>query len=100
MSTQSPSRSITWNQWFCLALIAFQLAWFSTLLPQWLRGDPPAYPGQYETRLLNSLTMVGILSAAFVSQHPIFKTTLGRALYWLSLGMGIAALITDVITHR
>ena len=98
--TQFTSKSTTWNQRFCLAIIAFQLLWLGTLLPQWLRGDPPSYPRQYETRVLSTLSLCGPLVAVFIIQSPIFKTRSGRVVYWLSLGIAVAALIIDIVTHR
>jgi hypothetical protein len=84
----------------CLLLIGWQLVWLGQVVPGWIRGAPPAYPGQYVGRLLNAVTGVGIVVAVLVSQSASFKTSRGRFVYWFCFAIAMASLAAQVITNH
>jgi hypothetical protein len=93
-------RTWDWVTAFSATLIGIQLLRFALVLPDWIRDDAPAYPGQYEGRLLNSITTVGILAAVIISRSTVFKTAAGRLGYWLLLGSGLASQLVLLAMDR
>jgi hypothetical protein len=94
--TNRPARiRIQWHDQLTLLLIAAVLVRLALIVPRWVTGTPPAYPGQYEGRLLVTITMVGILGAALLAKRPVFHTSRGKIAYWGLLGVAIVAMVVD-----
>jgi hypothetical protein len=84
----------------CLLLIGGQLLWLGQVVPRWIRGAAPAYPSQYQGRLLSVITGTGIMVAVLASQSASFKTPRGRFVYWFCLACAMASLAVQVIADR
>jgi uncharacterized membrane protein len=67
-----------------------------TLVPRWFRGEPAIYPYQYETRLLSTITGVGLLSAVLVVKSKSINSTRRVMLHHLLLGIAVAAMVTEM----
>ena len=91
----SPPRR--WHRVAWLLLIGAQLLWLGQVVPRWIRGAPPAFPGQYVERLLNAATNIGIAASVLVSQGSASRTPRGRFFYWLSLAVAMASLVGQLI---
>jgi len=52
-----------------LLLIVVSLGRLAVVVPNWVGGAAPAYPGQYESRLFNFLAFVPVLSAVLLIQR-------------------------------
>ena len=83
----------------CCALIAVDVLLNVPVLLQWARGTPPLYPGQYQSRLLSALTLVGIMGAMLVMLSHHYHTARGRFVCWLLLGVAVLALASQVIVY-
>jgi hypothetical protein len=69
-----------WYAWLCFGLSAFVVARWLVVLPSWLAGAAPAYPGAYERRASNALITVGLLGWAAVAMWPVRQSRTGRVL--------------------
>ena len=97
MINRPPRISILGQDQLTLLLIAAVLVRLAVIVPPWVTGTPPAYPWQYEGRLLFTITIVGILGAVLLAKRPVFHTSRGKIAYWLSLGGAIAAMVVDAV---
>jgi hypothetical protein len=77
----------------CVALMAWPVARVLQIIPEWVTGARPAYPGQYLSRLLNAVIMVGILGSVLVGQSDARATRRGIVTSWILLAAAIAALV-------
>ena len=86
-------------QLFGLLLVIASLGRLVTVVPDWVGGEPPAYPGQYERRLFGALTSVPLMSAFLLTQRREqgAPTRGRRALVWALLAISVIALILDVL---
>ena len=84
----------------CAALIAVQIGRVLQIAPRWSAGAPPAYPGQYERRLLNAIISVSILGAVLVGDSSARNSTRGRLAYWGLLSVAVVVLVAQVIADR
>ncbi len=80
-----------------LVLIAIVVVRLALIVPRWVTGTPPAYPMQYEGRLLFTIAVVGILSASLLSKRALLNNARGKAAYWMLLGAAITALVIDAV---
>ena len=78
-----------------LAIAVIVIAAFRVvqIVPDWLSGAAPAYPGQYASRLLNALTIVGIMGATLVNRG----TSRGRVAHWVLLATALGSLVMLVL---
>lgn len=76
-----------------IAIMTIATARFLWLLPSWLRGVPPAFPGQYEGRLYFAVNILGLGGATLLAACGRATTTRGRLAYRSLLSLAIAALI-------
>lgn len=83
----------------CCALLAVELLLDVPTLIHWTQGAPPAYPHQYESRLLSSLTLISIMGALLVTRSRRYYTSSGRVLCWLLLAVAAVALAVQVIKY-
>lgn len=77
--------------WFT-ALIAVAVFRVLQIAPDWASGTAPAYPGQYEGRVLSSITIVGIMGATLISEAAKRTTMRGRIGYWALLAVAMLSL--------
>jgi hypothetical protein len=94
----SPSPQL-WLQVLLVLLIAVSLGRLAIVVPEWAAGDAPAFPGQYERRLLGTLATVPLLSAVLLNMRsgiaPTSRTR--RVLIWTLLGAAVLALLVNVL---
>lgn len=86
-------------QLFGALLIVAKLVRLAVILPDWLSGAPPAYPGQYERQLFSVLTSVPLLSAVLLMQ-PTRNGAPARArlvLAWTLLAASVIAMIAETL---
>lgn len=83
-STQRSTRGVRALYWALIAFVVFRVLWIT---PAWVMGTPPAYPGEFQARLLGSIPIVGIMGALLVAQSPVRGSTRGRLAYWALLGV-------------
>ena len=84
----------------CGAVILAEVVRVLQVVPRWIAGTPPAFPGQYENRLLNALVGIGLVGAVLVGQSAFRHTTRGRIAYWALLGAACAIFAGQVIADR
>jgi hypothetical protein len=94
------TRRVTLTRVLCAALIVGEVVRVLQIAPRWIAGSPPAFPGQYESRLLNAVVGVGILGAVLVGQSAGRHTTRGRIAYWGLLGVACVVVAGQMITDR
>ena len=85
------------SQLLCVVLLAWSVARVLQVLPAWIAGEPSAYPGQFELRLLSGISMIGILGSVLVSQSSWAKTTRGRAASTVLMGVALIAIVADIL---
>jgi hypothetical protein len=84
---------------FGVLLILASLGRLALVLPDWLAGAPPAYPGQYERRLFSVLTSVPLLSAVLLMQSTGNTAPVRRrhAIAWALLAISVSAMIVEAL---
>lgn len=100
MNAQSETSSLrTGLMWFGVLLIIASLGRLAVVLPDWLAGAPPAYPGQYERRLFSVLTSVPLLSAVLLMQGTGRTAPMrGRQVaVWVLLAISVIAMLVDAV---
>jgi hypothetical protein len=83
-----------------VALICAEVVRVLQIVPRWIAGTPPTFPGQYESRLLNALVGIGILGAVLVGQSANRHSVRGRIAYWSLLGVSCAVFIWQIVAER
>ena len=91
----SPKSFFTLAQITLIVIAAFR---FVRLLPDWVGGVPPAYPGQYEGRLLFAITIAAIGGATLLAVGMRTSTRQGRIAYWALLAIATAAMVVQMVT--
>jgi hypothetical protein len=82
----------------CVALIAIQGWRLLEIVPRWLGGLPPAYPGQYQRRSLDVAIAVGLMGAVLVRQLTGRVSRRAQFAYWSLLAVGAAAFVAQWLT--
>ena len=98
MNTQPGLNSLrTGLQVFGLLLIVVSLGRLAVVVPSWVGGAAPAYPGQYEHRLLGVLTSVPLLSVVLLMQRGAHGAPARRrpVLAWALLAISVIAMLVD-----
>ena len=73
------------------------LARLAMVVPGWMSGAPPAYPGQYLRRLYLALAMVPLLCVTLLgitasrNRQPLWR----RVLPWVLLAVSVVAMVLD-----
>lgn len=80
------------------ALIVIAVFRFLRLLPDWIGGVPPAYPGQYEGRLLFTIAIAAMGGATLLGLGWSTSTRRSRIAYWTLLALATAAFVVQVVT--
>jgi hypothetical protein len=94
----SPTRRFVWV--VGLLIIAVEMARLVQIVPRWAAGSAPAYPGQYEARLLNALELVPLMVAVLVNSRPSRRLTVRWFLVWGLLIVSVGALVFQAATDR
>jgi hypothetical protein len=81
----------------CWLLIAVELLRVVPALSRWIEGAAPAYPGQYESRLLNAVSGVSLMGALLIALSARYRTSVGRLVYWSLLGCSLLALVAQML---
>jgi hypothetical protein len=81
-----------------LLLITVSLFRLAVVVPDWLNGAAPSFQGQYERRLLSSLTSVPLLSIVMLCVRSGAESpNRGRRILMSALvAMSVTALLVDV----
>lgn len=98
-SSTIPARSRTIIV-ICVAFIALEAWRFIAIVPHWLQGLPPAYPGQYETRLLSAASGMGLVGALLVSRVFDRASRRAQSAYWGLLVLAGAAFAVQLATNH
>lgn len=88
----------TFHRVLCVALIAVWAFRLFQIVPNWIAGTPPTYPGQYMRRLLGSASGISLLGAVLINTSSARHTLRGRLGYWMLMGIALAILFGEVIT--
>jgi hypothetical protein len=82
-----------------LPMIAVLLVRLVLVVPDWVAGVAPVYPGQYERRLRGALTSVPLLSAVqlVLWSTPSAPSRRRVRLAWALLAMSVMAVLVDVV---
>ena len=80
-------------------LIVASLGRLALVVPDWLAGAPPAYPGLYERQLFGVLTRVPLLSAVLLMQRTgKGAPARGRqAVVWALLAISVIAMVVEAL---
>jgi hypothetical protein len=62
------TRILLWS--VALGLIGIYSARLLSVVPDWLAGIPPSYPGRYETRASSALTGIALMLTPVVNTWP------------------------------
>ncbi|CAN5377335.1 hypothetical protein BH09GEM1_BH09GEM1_05290 [soil metagenome] len=83
-----------------LMLLVVPPAWaiwrLALILPRWVNGAPPAYPGQFGGRLRFAITMIGFAGSLLAGQGSFGQTRRGRVLAILFSLLALVAVLFDV----
>ena len=99
MDAQPGSKSLrTALNVLLLLLIVVHLGGLAVMVPDWVGGAAPAYPGQYENRIFGVLTLVPMLSAVQLIQRNAPRApNWGRlTLTYALLALGVISMLVDV----
>lgn len=69
---------------------------FALILPPWINGQSPAYPGQFGGRLRFAIILTGIAGSALLGQSAMGHTRRGKRLARLALLLTMLAMVVDV----
>lgn len=86
--------SIRITRALCWVVIAFAVFRVLQITPGWVMGAPPAYPGEYQARLLGSMPIVFIMAAVLVNKGPARSSTPRQVAYWALLA---TAMVTTAV---
>lgn len=100
MDSPTAVTPVTLTRVLCAALVVGEVVRLLQIAPRWIAGTPPAFPGQYESRLLSALVGVGILGAVLVGQSGSRHTTRGRIAHWGLLGAACVVFAAQMIVDR
>jgi hypothetical protein len=63
-----------------------------SILPDWILGRPPQYPGQFEGRLLAAIIGIGIIASVLTGTTAFGRTGRGRVTSYALLAFSLGAL--------